>query len=110
MSVKGVRRTFILPFTDKKKIHNSDRGYETVFVHILLFNFFFTFVSNGDPKDWCTNNTDCIVKRVVKNVKDGDIILLHDASSSSVEAALQIIDCLQAEGYQFVTVEEFVLN
>lgn len=63
-----------------------------------------------DPKDWCTNNTDCIVKRVVKNVKDGDIILLHDASSSSVEAALQIIDCLQAEGYQFVTVEELVLN
>ena len=63
-----------------------------------------------DPKDWCTNNTSCIVKRVVKNVKDGDIILLHDASSSSVEAALQIIDCLQAEGYQFVTVEELVLN
>ena len=63
-----------------------------------------------DPKDWCTNNTDCIVKRVVKNVKDGDIILLHDASSSSVEAALQIIDCLQADGYQFVTVEELVLN
>ena len=63
-----------------------------------------------DPKDWCTNNTDCIVKRVVKNVKDGDIILLHDASGSSIEAALQIIDCLQAEGYQFVTVEELVLN
>ena len=37
-SVKGVRRTFILPFTDKKKIHNSDRGYETIFAHILLFN------------------------------------------------------------------------
>lgn len=63
-----------------------------------------------DPKDWCTDNTGSIVKRVVKNVKDGDIILLHDASSSSVEAALQIIDCLQAEGYQFVTVEELVLN
>ena len=63
-----------------------------------------------DPKDWCTSNTECIVKRVVQNVKDGDIILLHDASDSTVEAALQIIDYLQAEGYQFVTVEEMVLN
>ena len=63
-----------------------------------------------DPKDWCTSNTDCIVKRVVQNVKDGAIILLHDASGSSVQAALQIIECLQNDGYQFVTVEEMVLN
>ena len=51
-----------------------------------------------------------MVERVVKSVKDGDIILLHDASRSSVDAALQIIDRLRAEGYQFVTVEEMVLN
>lgn len=43
---------------------------------------------------------------VLKNVWDGDIILLHDMSDSSVTAAFSIIDKLQAEGYCFVTVEE----
>lgn len=63
-----------------------------------------------DPLDWNTNNTNVIVKRVLKDVEDGDIILLHDASKSSVDAALQIIDQLQKEGYLFVTVEELILD
>lgn len=63
-----------------------------------------------DPKDWCTSNTSVIVQRVLKDIEDGDIILLHDASKSSVDAALQIIDQLQREGYLFVTVEELVLD
>lgn len=63
-----------------------------------------------DPLDWNTNNTAVIVKRVLTSVEDGDIILLHDASQSSVDAALLIIDQLQKEGYLFVTVEEMVLD
>ena len=47
---------------------------------------------------------------VEKTVEEGDIILLHDGSESSVEAALRIIDDLTAEGYQFVTVEEMLLE
>lgn len=63
-----------------------------------------------DPLDWNTNNTAVIVKRVLTSVEDGDIILLHDASRSSVDAALQIIDQLKKEGYLFVTVEELILD
>ena len=33
-------------------------------------------------------------------------ILLHDFYPTSVEAALEIVDRLQGEGYTFVTVEE----
>lgn len=40
--------------------------------------------------------------------KSGDIILLHDIFDTSVEAAFQIIDALKAEGYEFVTVDEFI--
>ena len=29
---------------------------------------------------------------------------------TSVEAALRIIDALQAEGYEFVTADQFILN
>lgn len=59
-----------------------------------------------DPKDWATHDAKAVEKSVVANVRDGDIILLHDMSNSSVEAALSIVDTLQAEGYNFVTVGE----
>lgn len=59
-----------------------------------------------DPKDWATKNASAIEKEVIDHVRDGDIILLHDMSNSSVEAALVIIDELQEEGFRFVTVSE----
>lgn len=59
-----------------------------------------------DPQDWATDNADVIEKRVISQVRDGDVILLHDMSDSSVEAALEIIDELQEQGFRFVTVSE----
>ena len=59
-----------------------------------------------DPKDWATNSTGEIEKAVLKNIKDGDIVLLHDMSMSSVQAALDIVDVLQKQGFRFVTVSE----
>lgn len=61
-----------------------------------------------DPKDWETRNTAAIEQAVLKSVKDGDIVLLHDMTMSSVQAALNIVDVLQQEGYRFVTVSELV--
>ena len=57
-----------------------------------------------DPDDWCCSNSGTIAKRVLSKVKDGDIILLHDMSDSSVRAALEIVDRLQEQGYTFLTV------
>lgn len=59
-----------------------------------------------DPKDWATTSVGNIETAVFQHVKDGDIILLHDMSISSVQAALDIIDVLQSRGYQFLTVSE----
>lgn len=59
-----------------------------------------------DTKDWQTNNVDTIVERIVKNAKNGSIILMHDLKSSSVEAALKAIEILQSMGFEFVTVSE----
>ena len=39
-------------------------------------------------------------------MRDGDVILLHDMSDSSVEAALVIVDELLEQGFRFVTVSE----
>ena len=59
-----------------------------------------------DPVDWKVQNTRTIVRHVLSNVKDGSIILLHDPYPTSVEAAFEIIDTLQAKGWEFVTVDE----
>ncbi|MBQ2925246.1 MAG: polysaccharide deacetylase, partial [Ruminiclostridium sp.] len=45
-------------------------------------------------------------RSVLDQVRDGDIILMHDTSESSVNAALNIVDILQKRGFTFVTVSE----
>ena len=59
-----------------------------------------------DPKDWAVKDAAAVERMVLKNVKDGDIILLHDMSDSSVRAALNIVDALTERGYEFLTVSE----
>lgn len=63
-----------------------------------------------DPLDWKTSNSDVIAKRVIDKVEEDDIILLHDASESSVKAAFKIIDELKKKGYVFVTVDEILFD
>lgn len=63
-----------------------------------------------DPMDWCSSNVSGIVKKVTSKAKENAIILMHDEYSSSVAAALEIVDILQKEGYEFVTVDELLLN
>ena len=59
-----------------------------------------------DPRDWAVHDAAAVEAAVISQVRDGDVILLHDLSDSSVDAALSIIDRLQEEGFQFVTVSE----
>ena len=59
-----------------------------------------------DPKAWATKSVGSIEQAVLRQVKDGDIILLHDMTISSVQAALDIVDVLQQQGFRFVTVSE----
>ncbi len=63
-----------------------------------------------DPRDWATTSSDLVVQRVLREVEENSIILLHDASASSVRSAFRIIDTLQKEGYMFVTVEDLLLE
>lgn len=61
-----------------------------------------------DPRDWESRNTKKVVDAILGDVKPNSIILLHDIYPTSVEAALQVVDQLQGEGYWFVTVEELL--
>lgn len=59
-----------------------------------------------DPRDWAVHDAGVVKAQVVNAVKDGDVVLLHDMSSSSVSAALAIIDTLKARGFRFLTVSQ----
>ena len=63
-----------------------------------------------DPLDWCSSNASNITNKVVAKVDENDIILLHDYYESTVTAALSIVDELEKEGYEFVTVEEILFD
>ena len=63
-----------------------------------------------DTLDWETQNADSTVQNVMDNASDGQIILMHDIFETSVQAAFQIIDTLEKENYEFVTVDELLLE
>ena len=59
-----------------------------------------------DTMDWSVRSRDLVAYEIVNDARDGDIVLLHDLYPTSVDAALQAIDVLSAQGYEFVTLEE----
>ncbi len=59
-----------------------------------------------DPRDWEAQNAQIICDRIVRQIRDGSIVLVHDITSASVRGALMAIQILQNSGYDFVTVSE----
>jgi peptidoglycan/xylan/chitin deacetylase (PgdA/CDA1 family) len=70
----------------------------------------FPVLWNIDTLDWNSSNVSAITARVFKVVKDGDIILMHDCYSTSVEAAVVIVDELLKKGFEFVTVDTLLFD
>ena len=63
-----------------------------------------------DPRDWTIYDADKVAKDVISKAKDSQIILMHDIFETSVDAAVKIIDELTKQGYEFVTVEELLMD
>lgn len=61
-----------------------------------------------DSRDWAIDDVGTVVMNVIPEAEDNDIILMHDASSTSVAAALSIVDNLKQKGYDFVTLDEIL--
>ena len=79
-------------------------------VHQIVFdNIDVPFIAGIGATDWDDRITaEKRAKTILKQAKDGDIILLHDmvGNSQTVEALDTIIPELKAQGYKFVTVSE----
>lgn len=66
-----------------------------------------------DTMDWTSPGVAKIVNKVLGNVHNGDIILMHDyvyKSSQTVDALAQLLPELKRRGYSFVTVSELLAN
>ncbi len=59
-----------------------------------------------DTNDWRYQDSDYIVNYVLDNIKDGDIILMHDSYDSTVEAIYELLPILYSKGYQVMSVSE----
>lgn len=64
-----------------------------------------------DTMDWAHRSPDEIASYVIKNVKSGDIILMHDyigRNSPTPEALEIMLPILIEKGFEFVTVSELI--
>lgn len=59
-----------------------------------------------DTLDWKNRDTNYVYNYVLNNVSSGDIVLMHDIHSTTVDAAIKLFSKLQDEGYFLATVSE----
>lgn len=59
-----------------------------------------------DTKDWKHRDAQTTIQTVLEQVKDGDIILMHDIYSATADAAEVLIPTLTEMGFQLVTINE----
>ena len=115
----GNRQTYKEELIQTNEIISHITGKEVLFVRPPYGSWdkslekdlnMFPVLWNIDPLDWCSDNVSCIVTKVCSKAGENDIILMHDCYDSSVTAALQIVDELTAQGYEFVTVDEILFD
>ena len=59
-----------------------------------------------DSRDWESRDSDKICGKIIGQVKDGDIVLMHDLYQATADATERIVPALLDAGFQLVTVEE----
>ena len=61
---------------------------------------------NNDTLDWKLRDAKKIYERLINNIEENNIILMHDIYDATADAAVVLIPELTARGYQLVTVSE----
>ena len=113
------RKEFTKELRETNEVISAITGEEVIYVRPPYGNWdkalekelnMFPVLWTIDPTDWSCLNADTVTERVMKKVKENSIILLHDYYKTSVEAALRIVDLLLEAGYEFVTVDELLME
>ena len=70
-------------------------------------NGYFTILWSVDSLDWKSRNANAIHRMIMQHTTNGSIILMHDIHAATADALPQLIQTLQAKGYEFITVSAF---
>ncbi len=74
--------------------------------HLALVNW------SVDTRDWQSRDTEKVLATAFQSgpygIRDGAIVLMHDVYETTLNAAVQMIDRLIADGYTIVTVPELL--
>ncbi|MBE6799967.1 MAG: peptidoglycan N-acetylglucosamine deacetylase [Ruminococcaceae bacterium] len=77
------------------------------FIQLKQLDCFFIHWSSS-TLDWFREDEEYIYNRIMKEAKDGAIILMHDTREVTVKAVLRAIPELQEQGFEFVRVDELL--
>lgn len=61
-----------------------------------------------DTEDWKTRDAQSTINAIESNIKDGDIVLMHEIYEATGDACQTVIPWLKSQGYQMVTVSELI--
>lgn len=67
-----------------------------------------TVTWNVDPRDWAGGRAEEISRKVLDNVSDGSIVLLHEGKENTWGALPAIIEGLMERGYEIVSLSELL--
>lgn len=95
----GVRPTlFRAPYGD----------YNSEVISKLLSMGYHTIQWDVDSLDWKEVTISDIYNKVISNVKNGSIILFHNAAKNTPEALPKILEKLKNDGYSFVKISDMI--
>lgn len=61
---------------------------------------------NVDTEDWLSRDSEKVYNHILENVKDGDIVLMHDIYPETLEAVKKVLPVLRERGFKITTVSE----
>lgn len=81
------------------------KAAESLDYHVVIWTW------GKDTKDWSNKLASSIAQQIIKDIKNGDIILFHDQGgdrSNTVESLKILLPILKEDGYNFVTIDELM--
>lgn len=81
---------------------------EVVLRAVGEIGYIYTIFWSINTKDWQQPPTKLIVERIFKNVKGGDIIIMHGHGKNTANASDFVIETLKSLSYKFVTISELL--
>ncbi|MGB9867231.1 MAG: polysaccharide deacetylase family protein [Bacillota bacterium] len=104
--------TTIADLTGKSPIAFRPPGgtYDDLLISVAMENGQYTVMWSLDAMDWKNPGADVVIKRVVNNVKPGDIVrfVASDSSRQTHLALPAIIMALREKGYELLTVSDLL--